>query len=236
MIKIGNCIIGSGTNITINGRRVSGSDLSKPERYDSRKEEEAGSTEIIEIISPIADTNISVSDESKIKAHLYGEAATDEKVELDIFRIDQWYTKVVVNFEGHYCNGELTLDVVIPKKMFKRINFTGRSSSVFLKKGVAADTISVETISGSVKTYAECSSFFGRSTSGSLSSCIPAKRNVFVDMSCVSGSIHADFTDFGSVEATANTLVGSKSNRHMEKIGFIARAKLSTTAGNITIK
>ena len=144
----------SGSNVTIvNGRVISGGRIGNNQKFDERKTEDCSNIEKILINSTFCDVNVSVSNSSKVEAHFYGEANVDGDVNFDVRTVNR-ELRITLEFTGNCFNGNLKLDVTVPKKTFKVISAKSSSADITLNEGVSTNYLKVKTQSGDLETNA----------------------------------------------------------------------------------
>ena len=117
------------------------------QQFDETKCSNFSGIEKIFIDSSIADVNVLVSESSTIKAHFYGEALIDGKVDFD-FRIVNHELKIMLKIKCNCYNVSLKLDVTIPKKKFKAIEVKTISSDITLSDGILTHYLKVKSLRG----------------------------------------------------------------------------------------
>lgn len=226
----------SGDNVVIvNGRGVSGGKNVKSKKFDERKVEDCCNIDKITISSVIANVNVSVSNSSNIEAHFYGEANIDEDIKFHV-KVLRREISIILEITGTCLNGNLNLDVTIPKTTFKVISVGSSSGNIILNEGVATEHINVKTMSGDLKTNATVSNVSVTSMSGDVELCIDAIQNVGVDVCTMSGDVSSKFNNIGCIRLSTKTMSGDVRNRHKTNDGYNANVNISTMSGDITIQ
>lgn len=132
-VTINNLAIGNGQ--VINGTFINGEQIRQGKKIDEWKSENASKVESITINSTIADIDISVSNSQNVETHLYGQTNVDGDVKFD-FRVVSKQLQVTVKATGICYNGNLKLDVTIPKKLFESIVAESASGDITLHEGL----------------------------------------------------------------------------------------------------
>lgn len=235
MININGCVF-SGRNVTIvNGRIINGGGTGKTQKFDERKSEDANNVEKISIDSTMADVNVSVSNSSKVEAHLYGQADIDGDIDFDVRMVNREF-RITLKFAGNCYNGNLKLDVTVPQKTFKEITAKTSSSNITLDEGVSTDYLKVKTQSGDLETSATFVTASISAMSGDVDLCINANKDISVEISTMSGDVSAEFNNVGYLNLSTSSMSGEVRNRHKDGSGYTANVDISTMSGDIRIR
>lgn len=235
MITINGKVL-SGKAVTIvNGQVIMGGGIGKPRKFDESKVQDCSNIDKIAIYSTFCDVNISVSNSSKIEAHFCGEAEVDGDVNFDVQVVNR-ELRVSLKFAGNCFNGNLKLNVTVPKKTFKVISVTSSSADITLNEGVLTDYLKVKTKSGDLETNATVKNVSVSTTSGDVELCINATQNINVEVSTTSGDVSAEFNNIGHINLSTSSKSGDVRNRHKGSKGYIANVDISTTSGDIRIR
>lgn len=235
-IKMNNVTI-SGNNVTmLNGVLINGSSTVKAQKFDEKKEVDARNVEKITIGSTIADVKISVSNSSKMEVHFYGEANVDGNIEFNTHMKDRGELEVTVDFKGNCYNGNLKLDVTVPRKTFEAISTLTQSSNITVEEHVSTYYLTLRTKSGNVNTNADFNQVYVQTMSGNVRVHVNAKQNIVTQISTMSGNVVAEFNNIGYIgHLTTSSMSGRVRNYHKARKGYEAEAYISTMSGNITI-
>ena len=235
MISI-NGIVFSGSNVTIvNGRVISGGGMGQKQKFEEIKTEDCRNIEKIVIDSTFCDVNVSVSNSSKVKAHLYGEANVDGDFNFDVRTVNREF-RITLELTGNCFNGNLKLDVTVPKKTFKVISAKSSSADITLNEGVSTDYLKVKTQSGDLETNATVNNVSVSTMSGDVKLCINATQDINVEISTMSGDVSAEFNTIGYINLSTSSMSGDVRNRHKEIRGYNADVDISTMSGDIRIR
>ena len=235
MISINGRIF-SGNNVTIvNGRVISGGGTGKFQKFDERKVEDCSNIEKIAINSTFVDVNVSVSNSSKVEAHFYGEANLDGDVNFDV-RVVNRELRITLEFTGNCFNGNLKLDVTLPKKIFKVISARSSSADIILNQGVSTDYLKVKTQSGYFESNATVNNVSVSTMSGDVELCIDATQDINAKISTMSGDVSAEFNNIGYINLSTSSMSGNVRNRFKGYNGYIADVDISTMSGDIRIR
>lgn len=226
----------SGSNVTIiNGRVTSGNISGKLKKFDERKSEDGANIEKITIDSKSSDVKVSVSNSSKVEAHLYGKANVDRDVNFDVQVVNR-ELKITLEYVGNCFNGNLNLDVTVPKKAFKVISAKSLSADITLNKGVSTDYLKVKTQSGDLETNATVNNVSVSTVSGDVELCINATQDINVEVFTTSGDVSAEFDNIGRINLSTRSISGDVRNRHKALKGYTADVDISTISGDIRIR
>lgn len=237
MISINGRIF-TGNNVTFIGQRgmcINIGKEGKVKRFDEAKWEDAKNIEKIVICSETVDVNVSVSNSSKVESHFYGQANIDGNVKLDVSKVDD-ELRITLMLTGNCYNGDLKLDVILPRKIFKVISIETSSADTILGEGVSADYIKAKSQSGDFEIYATFNNILTSTMSGDVELCINAKENISAEISTMSGDVSADFNNIGHINLSTHTMSGDVRNRHKGKYGYTANVHISTMSGDINVK
>lgn len=224
-----------GNNI-IGGLVINGGGTGKQKRFDNRKSEDARNIEKITINSAVADINVTVSNSSKVESHFYGNAQTDGEIIFDVCMVN-YELKITLKFIGNFYNGDLKLDVTVPRKIFKVITAITSSADVTLGEGVSADYIKVKTKSGDLEACAAVNNISVSTVSGDVELDINATKDISIEISTVSGDVSTKFNNVKHIELSASSRSGDIRNYcHKGRTGHTANVDISTLSGDISIK
>lgn len=224
----------NGTTI-INGRGISCGGIGTPQKFDERKSEDCSNIDKISIDSAFSNINVCVSNSSKIEAHFYGEAEIDGDVNFDVQVVNRKLI-ITLEFTGTCFNGNLKLDVTVPKKTFEIISAKSLSADITLNKGVSTDYLKIKTQSGDLETNAKVNNVSVSTMSGDVELCIDATQDINVEVSTMSGDVSAKFNNIGYINLSTSSMSGHVKNRHIGSIGYSADVDISTMSGDITIR
>ena len=234
MISINGKVI-SGKSVTmVNGRIINGGEIRKKklQKFDERKSEKGKNIDKI-LIDTIADVNVSISNSSKIEAHLYGKAEIDWDINFDVQVVNRELRitlRPVVGF-----NGKLKLDITVPQRTFKVISAKSLSADITLNEGVSAEHLIAETVAGDLETSATANNVSISTVSGDVDLCINAINDISVDVSTVSGDVSATFNNIVHINLSASSVSGRVKNHHRSSNGYTADVDISTTSGDIIV-
>lgn len=235
MISINGRIFSKGNVTIVNGRGISGGKIGKTQKFDERKVEDCSNVEKIAIDSKFCDVNVSVSNSSKVEAHFYGKANIDGDVKFDV-QVVNCELRITLKSTGNCFNGNLKLDVSVPKKTFKVISSKSSSADITLNEGVSTDYLKVKTQSGDLETNATVNNISVCTMSGDVELCIDAIQDINVEVSTMSGDVSAEFNNIGHINLSTSSMSGNVRNRHKESRGYNADVDISTMSGDIRIK
>lgn len=235
MISINGRIFSKGNVTIVNGRGISGGKIGKTQKFDERKVEDCSNVEKIAIDSKFCDVNVSVSNSSKVEAHFYGKANIDGDVKFDVQVVNR-ELRITLKSTGNCFNGNLKLDVSVPKKTFKVISSKSSSADITLNEGVSTDYLKVKTQSGDLETNATVNNISVCTKSGDVELCIDATQDINVEVSTMSGDVSAEFNNIGHINLSTSSMSGNVRNRHKESRGYNADVDISTMSGDIRIK
>ena len=226
----------SGSNVTIvNGRVISGGGIGKTQKFDERKVEDCSNVEKITIDSTFGDVHVYVSNSSKVETHLYGEADIDGDINFDVQVVNR-ELRITLKSTGNCFNGNLKLDVSVPKKTFKVISAKSSSADITLNEGVSTDYLKVKTQSGDLETNATVNNISVSTMSGDVELFIDATQDINVEVSTMSGDVSAEFNNIGHINLSTSSMSGDVRNRHKESRGYNAYVDISTMSGDIRIR
>ena len=226
----------SGSNVTIvNGRVISGGGIGKTQKFDERKVEDCSNVEKITIDSTFCDVHVYVSNSSKVETHLYGEADSDGDINFDVQVVNR-ELRITLKSTGNCFNGNLKLDVSVPKKTFKVIFAKSSSANITLNEGVSTDYLKVKTQSGDLETNATVNNISVSTMSGDVELCIDATQDINVEVSTMSGDVSVEFNNIGHINLSTSSMSGNVRNRHKESRGYNADVDISTMSGDIRIR
>lgn len=235
MISINGTVF-SGSNVTIvNGLIINGGGTSKFQKFDEKKVEDCSNIDKIAIDSTVGDVNVSISNSSKFEAHFYGQADVDGDIYFDV-RVVNRELKIILQFNGNFFNGNLKLDITVPKKTFKVISANGSSANFTFNKGVSTDQLKVKTQSGDLETYATANKVSVSTKSGDIELCIDAIKDISVEVSTMSGDVSAELNNIGYINLSTSSMSGKVRNRHKGINGYSADVDISTMSGDIRIQ
>ncbi len=223
--------------IMVNGQVINGSGfgVGTPKKFDERKFADGNNIEKIIIDTTFVNTTVSISNSSKIEAHFYGQANIDGNVDFDV-RTANHELRIILKFSGSCCNGDLKLDITVPRKTFNTITAKSLSADITIREGVSADFLKVRTQSGDLETSATFTNLSVSTTSGDVDLYIDATKNISVEISTTSGDVDAEFNNIGHINLSTSVLSGSVKNRHRGGTGYTADVDISATSGDIKIR
>lgn len=228
-------VVKGNNNVIVNGRILNRGDAGKRRKIDEKKLVNVEGIERITIISSVFDINIFSSESSKIEAKCYGELNIDGEVELKTYVTNQ-ELKIALIMYGNCYDGNLRFDVIVPRKMFKRLAAQSVSANIKIDKDVSAETIKAETKSGNIVTLATFNNAFLDTISGNIRCFIEAISNIRAKFSTTSGDVSAEFAKVEKVNLFARSVSGDIENLHRAEKGYIADVKVTTGSGDIQIK
>lgn len=205
----------------------------KNQKVDERKFEDASKVERITIDSTFVDVNISVSEQSKVEAHLYGQSNAESEIEFDVGLVNH---KLRITVKTDSFIGNLKLDITVPSKVFKSISVKTSSADVFFHENISTELLEVETMSGDLNTNATFNSAYITSMSGDIDLCTNAQNDITAKASTMSGDVSAEFNNIGYIDASANSMSGDVKNHHKDQSGHYAKVNISTMSGDIRIR
>ena len=210
-------------------------EIDKTQKFDQIKAEDCSNIDKITIKSTFCDVNVSVSNSSKVEAHFYGKAIIDREVNF-VFRAVNSELIITLETTGTCFNGNLKLDVTVPKKTFKVISAKSSSADITLNEGVSTDYLKVKTQSGDLETNATVNNVSVSTMSGDVELCIDATQDINVGVSTMSGDVSAEFNNIGHINLSTSSMSGDVRNRHKESRGYNADVDISTMSGDIRIR
>ncbi len=205
------------------------------QQFDETKCSNFSGIEKIFIDSSIADVNVLVSESSTIKAHFYGEALIDGKVDFD-FRIVNHELKIMLKIKCNCYNVSLKLDVTIPKKKFKAIEVKTISSDITLSDGILTHYLKVKSLRGYFISNASFENGSISTTSGNIELYVDATTNISINISTVSGDVLTELNNIGRINVYCHSMTGAVTNLFMKGIGYGANVVISTLNGSILIR
>lgn len=228
-------VVKGNNNVMVNGRILNRGDTEKKRKINEKKLVNVEGIERITIDSSVFDINIFSSESSKIEAKCYGELNIDGEVELKTY-VANHELKIVLIINGNCYGGSLRFDVIVPRKMFKRLAAQSISANINIGKDVSAETIEAETTTGDISTLATFNNAFLDTRSGNIRCFIEAISNIRAKFSTTSGDVSAEFTKVEKVNLSARSVAGDIENLHRAEKGYIADVKVTTVSGDIQIK
>lgn len=235
MITInGKVFLGKGVTF-IDEMKVTGCGNGKPRKFDERKVQDCSNIDKVAIYSTFCDVNVLVSNSSKIEAHFYGQAEVDGDVNFDAQVVNR-ELRITLKLTGNCFNGNLKLNIIVPKKTLKVISVTSSSADITLNEGVSTDYLKINTKSGDLETNATVKNVFASTTSGDVELCIDATQDVNVEVHTTSGDVSAEFNNIGHINLFTSSKSGNIRNRHKVSKGYTADVNISTTSGDIRIR
>ena len=236
MINInGKNIFGKSTTI-VNGRIIGGGELGKTKKFDETRLEKARGIKKILINSDISDVDFSVSDSlEEIKIHFYGQVVIDGELSFNV-RKDGSELQIKSKNSGSSFNGNLKLDITVPRKMFfEKISIKTISGDICLNKEILANSIKMVSTAGKLENYAKFTSYNARTMSGNIDITVDAENDISIVASSISGSISVDLNNIGDVMLSPSSMSGRVRNSHRKQEGYIADIDASTMSGNVII-
>ncbi len=207
---------------------------SKIQKFDEKKLIKYNDIEIITINSQMVDINVSATNFSDIYAHLYGEAEFNGNISFDFENVNHELI-IKVNFNGNYYNGNLKLDVAIPKKIFKIISTNSTSANITFSENILTNFLKVKSKSGNVQTNAIFTNATIATMSGDITLSINAKENIFININTISGDVSTTFNNIGYINLSTNSKSGVVTNHHKDIAEYTANVAISTISGNIIV-
>lgn len=183
-----------------------GKDLTANQNIDIERKSSADVQKIcIEMVSE--DINITFTDDSSVKAHLYGKGISSIKYELKSEKVGD-VLKIYVERERGIISvmnmTNLKLDVSIPKTFSGALS----ASSVSAEIGVAESKLSsmvLRTVSGDIISSVACPDVTIDTTSGNADL---RGLNGALNYNSVSGDLNVTYTDFTKASISGNTVSG----------------------------
>ncbi len=230
IIYNGNSVRHIGDNI------INGSTLTETKEFDERKSVDCCNIDQISVKSAVIDISVSSSSSSKAEIHLYGKAATDGNISLDV-QAENRELKIKVKQKGNYFDGKLKLDITIPRKLFTAISAKSETADITLKEGVSANSLKVKTETGKVKSDVTFKDASIKTETGGVDLNVNAKNDINVEISTETGNISANLYNVSHISLHAKAELGDVINRHKGCIiGYNAYVNVSSTTGSIEIQ
>ena len=236
MINInGKNIFGKSTTI-VNGRIIGGGELGKTKKFDETKIEKRRGIKKISVDSDISDVIFSVSDLwEEIKIHFYGQAVIDGDLSFNVCKKGN-ELQIKSKLSGSSLNGNLKLDITMPKKsFFEKISIKSISGNIYLYKGILPNRVEMVSDSGNLESHAKFTSHYAKTMSGRIYITVDAENDISIDASSVSGNITIELNNIGDVMLSASSMSGRVRNSHKEQEGYIADIDASTMSENVVI-
>lgn len=226
------CVNGSIVNSVINGNYIGSNWPQNLKRIDETRVGDGSSIDRISINSQIGDVRLYASDSSEVKVHCYGNCS--ENVEIDACIVSREF-RILVKAEGIFF-GNVNLEVTVPKKSYKEISVNVASADIVIEKMLKAESLKIQTASGSVETSMSFAKAFISTASGDVDLYTRAMNNISIGISTVSGDVLAELDNIGYVKLNAKAMSGDVKNRHRSNGRFKANVQIHTMSGDIKIK
>ena len=225
--RIGNVVI------NIGGKFISNDGIMKAQKFDERKSADCSKITKITIDATFGSVNVNAVDSSNVEAHLSGEAIIDGELKFDVI-VENSELKIELSSTGNFFNGNMNLDITIPKKMFKKITLKSVSAS-FDIEGATTDALNVKTTSGYLNSNVTANKFDINTISGFVKMNIYAKKDIEMKVSTINGFVSVELDNISELDLTTKSISGKIANRYKEDDGYFAKVDISTVSGDIEI-
>ncbi len=191
--------------------------------------------ESIVIDSELVNVNIFVAETSKIRAHFYGKSNVECDANLKITRIDK-ELRIVLNFSGNFYMIDSKLDIILPKKIFKKIYIKSDISNVIVNKDVLVESVEFCTVTGNFESYALASKVSASTKSGNVKIDINLTKDIEIKAYTINGNINVKLKNIRIVNLTRSVMTEKIKEFYAEKGQYSATVNVSTMTGNIVIE
>lgn len=223
--------------VIINGRIVGGGIFStsmETKKIEDKKSIGVEGANKITIDSDIADVTILTGDCGTIEAHYYGETCTENNIELSVTKSDD-EIKVILQKKEKIFNGNLKLDVYIPKKSFECIFVKCQNGKAEIQETVEAKQIKANTQNGSIQTEACFEKITAQSMNGSIDISIRAKSDIEISASSMNRNVNLLLENIGFCHISTSSMNGIARNSHNATGKYKAIGEVSSMNGNVRI-
>lgn len=229
-------IFSKGNMIKINGSRVIGKyGTGEPRKfYDKRTTNGTAGIKKILIDSTFVEINISVSDSPNIEMFFYGYAEADRDINFNA-NIENNELKIALKAAGTYYEGNLKLDITLPRKTFEAITVRSVTANITLHEGVLAEYIEIDTPFGNTNSRAKFAKLFINTKGGSIKLYTKAEKNIDVEIRTITGNVLTELASIGPLKAITKSTLGRVKNQYKGD-GYSATMQISTMSGDITIR
>ncbi len=235
MITINGKVLSGRDAVIVNGQIINNGGIGKRQRFDERKTVDCSNIDKITIDTIFGDINMSVSNSSKLEAHLHGEADIEGDVKFEVVSVNR-ELRITLKISGNCFNKDLRLDVSVPQKTFKLISVKSSTANITLNEGISTDNLKVKTSSGDLVTNATVINVSVSTMSGDVDIFIDANQDLNVDVSTMNGDVSLEFNNIGHIDLSTNSMNGNVRNHHKESRGYNAYVDISTMNGDVRIR
>lgn len=227
--------------VIINGNIVNNNSGNGLKEIDKTISQDCSTINKITIDSKFADVFVSASDSSKLVAHLYGKANVCSDFSFDL-QVVADELRLLFPSESMCFIGELTLDIVLPKKLLNVLHISSTSNDITLFSGFSVDSLILETVSGDIDSRANFNQLNASTVTGEVYVYAkPTHHNVNATIATVIGKVLVDFSNFGQLNLFIHSVNGSI-EKPTADFGFryvfsnsVATVSISTVSGDITV-
>lgn len=223
--------------ITINGKILNNwsGNFACEKVFDERKHENGADIEKIFVDADIGNVNFFLSELTDFDIRLHGKVFAERDINFEIRKIGN-KLEVEVGFNGSTINGNLTLDVAIPKKVYKEIEISTISGNIDLKEDIKVNALNVKSMSGNVHTKANLKETIINTMNGEIIAVINAKNDISINISTMNGNVNVELNNIGMIDIATSTMNG-RIKKHGIKVGrHSVEGAISTMNGNINIR
>lgn len=229
----------NGSKITIiNGRIISGGNMNCEEskKIDEQKSTKANNISQIHVNSDFANIILTPnnSDSESVDAHLSGNITTDGNTEFEVNTSGN-EIQISAKLTGNYMNGDLTLNIAIPAKMFDKITVINEDGNITLDKGINSKTLVLKTQNGNVHSSALFESINAKSMNGNVKLCVNANSDIKLNASTLNGNARVELHNISQCNLSASTDNGIVKNRFTASKGYVVNGKVSSMNGDVKI-
>lgn len=223
--------------ITINGRILNNStnNFACEKVYDERKLQSGTNIEKIFVEANIGNVNFFTTDLTDFDIRLNGKVFSTNDIVLNVKTLGN-KLKVDVDFNGSSINGNLTLDVAVPQKVYNEIFVSTISGNIDVKEDVKVHTLKAESMSGSVHTRASLKEMAVDTMNGKVTAIINAKNDISIKISTMNGNVNAELNNIGRIDISTSTMNGRVRKPDIKVGRHSIKGTISTMNGNINIE
>ena len=202
--------------------------------YNKRIFEDANYAEKITIRSECANVELSVHDNNTVETYLIGKVAHDGNL---IFSVNRFSDEIVVSvgISGKTIEGELKLNVKIPKRRFKVISIKNECGDAVVGKDVKAKKLKIGIIKGNIDSNASFSFLKAETYNGNINIDVDAENDIELNVSSLNGSVDTALKNISHFNLRLAAIKGKVFNKFKENGDFFVSGNISSMNGNTTV-
>lgn len=242
-------------NVTIvNGQVISGetSNDTSSKKFDKTKKESANGINRISINSALVAVKVSACSANEITAHLHGSAIMDSDITLSLTKVNDEVKISVIPNGASNCNtmsvimgnsvvlnninscgsNDLTIDVIIPSKVFEKLYIQSENSNIDVSASVNAKNIELYNKNGNIDVDASFQSLNIDCKNGNINVDSEATCDVRLDIYSKNGNADVFISNIGVSTVSVDSKNGNSKNTPRLKGSFTAIGYVTSKNGN----